>query len=210
MSRTTLVRLAAFVVIAALALTYAGARYAGLDRLFGTRGYLVTVRLADSGGIFTNAEVTYRGVAVGRVGQLHLTATGVDVDLDVDNTAPPIPADAEAVVATRSAVGEQYVDLRPHGTGGPFLAHGSVITQTRVPAEVSSVLADAQRLVRSVPVDSLRTVVGELGTALADTGPDLRRLLDAADGLARTAAQHLPQTRELLANTRTVLGGGAG
>ncbi|MCO1579244.1 MCE family protein [Crossiella sp. SN42] len=208
MNRAVIIRIGVFLAIAALGLSYVGARYAGLDRLFGTRGYLVTLRLADSGGIFTNAEVTYRGVAVGRVGQLHLTERGLDVDLDIEHTASPIPADTEAVVATRSAVGEQYVDLRPKHTNGPYLAEGSVIEQQRtaIPAEVSSVLADAHRLVKSVPVDSLRTVVGELHTAFADAGPELRRLLESADSLTRTAAQHLPQTKELLANAKTVLG----
>ena len=40
-------------------------------RLFGD-GYVVTADFAESGGIFTNAEVTYRGVAVGRVDRLRL------------------------------------------------------------------------------------------------------------------------------------------
>ncbi|MCK2241990.1 MULTISPECIES: MCE family protein [unclassified Crossiella] len=208
MSRGVIIRIGLFLAIAALGLSYVGARYAGLDRLFGTRGFLVTLQLADSGGIFTNAEVTYRGVAVGRVGQLHLTERGLEVELDIEHSAPRIPADTEAVVATRSAVGEQYVDLRPKHTSGPYLAEGSVIEQQRttIPAEVSSVLADAHRLVKSVPVDSLRTVVGELNTAFADAGPDLQRLLDSADSLTRTAIQHLPQTKELLANAKTVLG----
>ena len=43
----------------------------------------------DSGGIFTNAEVTYRGVTVGKVGQLHLIANGVRVDLKNKNCKQP-------------------------------------------------------------------------------------------------------------------------
>ena len=53
-------------------------------RLLGATTYPVHVQLADSGGIFTGADVTYRGVSVGRVGPLTLTATGVDVQLDID------------------------------------------------------------------------------------------------------------------------------
>ena len=66
-SRGTRVRLLALVVIAVVGMTYTGAEYAGLDRVFGARGYVVTMRLTDSGGIFVNAEVAYRGVTVGRV-----------------------------------------------------------------------------------------------------------------------------------------------
>ncbi len=76
-------------------------------------------RFANSGGIFTNAEVTYRGVPVGRVGDLTLTQDGVSVALMIDDSAPQIPASAKAVVANRSAIGEQYVDLQPDTTRAP-------------------------------------------------------------------------------------------
>ncbi|MBY8852911.1 MlaD family protein, partial [Saccharothrix sp. MB29] len=69
-----------------------------------------TVRSESTGG-----EVTYRGVPVGRVGPIRLVDRRVEVELRITAGAPPIPADLEAVVANRSAVGEQYVDLRPRG-----------------------------------------------------------------------------------------------
>ena len=37
--------------------------------------------LPSSGGIFTNADVTERGVEVGRVGTLHLVKGGVEADV---------------------------------------------------------------------------------------------------------------------------------
>ena len=74
-SRKTKVRLGLFLVIAVVGIGYTGARYAGLDRLVGAGGYTVTAELPDSGGLFTNAEVTYPGVAVGRVSDLRLTPT---------------------------------------------------------------------------------------------------------------------------------------
>jgi len=52
---------------------------------------------------------------------LSLTPTGVAVNLTINNGAPKIPADLNAAVANRSAVGEQYVDLRPTTDTGPFL-----------------------------------------------------------------------------------------
>nr|WP_042186225.1 MCE family protein [Kibdelosporangium sp. MJ126-NF4]CEL17152.1 MCE-family protein Mce1F [Kibdelosporangium sp. MJ126-NF4]CTQ91619.1 MCE-family protein Mce1F [Kibdelosporangium sp. MJ126-NF4] len=199
-------RIIAFVMIAVVAVTYAGARYAGLDRLFGASGYVVTVQLPDSGGIFTNAEVTYRGVTVGRVGELHLVDRGVNVDLVLESGST-IPADTKAVVANRSAIGEQYVDLRPTRDGEPYLANGSVIAQDRtsIPPATDTMLSNLDSLVRSVPVDSLRTVVDELNTAFAGTGKDLQSLLDSAGQFTATATQHLPQTTSLLSTGRTVL-----
>ncbi|HEX6353739.1 MCE family protein [Actinophytocola sp.] len=205
--RGTKIRLFLFAMIAVVGIVYVGGTYAGLDRLFGARGYRVTVQLADSGGIFANAEVTYRGVAVGRVERLSLSDTGVDVILDIEEDAPPIPEDTRAVVANRSAVGEQYVDLQPPHDRGPYLADGSVVPQSRTatPAGPEVLLSNLDSLVSSVPLESLRTTVDELFLAFQNTGPALRVLLDSAGKLTTTATEHLPQTTSLLANGRTVL-----
>lgn len=206
-TRKIRVQLAVFLLIAAVGVTYVGGRYAGLDRLFGTGGFRVTVELADSGGIFENAEVTYRGVAVGRVVDLRLSSTGVAVELDIDDTAPPIPATARAVIANRSAIGEQFVDLQPDDGDPPYLAAGSVIAldRTSLPPRTEDVLAHLDGLVTSVPIDSVQTVVEELGTAFDRAGPPLQRLLDGGGAFVDTASEHLPQTVGLLADGRTVL-----
>lgn len=200
-------KLLAFGLIAALSVGYAGAKYAGLDRLFGPRGYLVTAELADSGGIFVNAEVTYRGVAVGRVTGMRVDQQGVAVDLDIDSGAPKIPADTLAVVADRSAVGEQYVDLRPSHDSGPYLGNGSVLAQDRtaLPISPDTVLANLDKFASTVDPASLRTVVDETYDAFAGSGPDLRQLLDTAGSFTSTATENLPQTTKLLSDGRAVL-----
>jgi phospholipid/cholesterol/gamma-HCH transport system substrate-binding protein len=141
------------------------------------------------------------------VDAMHLTDQGVAVDLDIDSGAPPIPADTEAVVADRSAVGEQYVDLRPNHESGPYLHDGSVITtdRTAIPISPDTVLTDLDKLVSSVDPNSLRTVVDQTYDAFAGAGPDLQQLLDSADSFTATATQNLPQTTKLLSDGRTVL-----
>ncbi|NUT51974.1 MAG: MCE family protein [Saccharothrix sp.] len=203
----TKLQIGAFVLIALIGVSYVGARYVGLGRLVGSSGYVVTMRLAESGGLFTNAEVTYRGVAVGRVGPMRLTADGLEVDLDISPDAPPIPADLEAVVANRSAVGEQYVDLRPRAQDGPYLAAGSVIPRsaTKTPPPVDGLLTNLDAFAKSVPTESLRTVVDELDLAFNGTGPDLQVLLDNTKVFTEAATEHLPQTKALLDSGLVVL-----
>jgi phospholipid/cholesterol/gamma-HCH transport system substrate-binding protein len=204
--RSVKLQLVAFLVITLVGVSYLSARYVGLgDRLFGG-GYTVTADFADSGGIFTGAEVTYRGVQVGRVGPLRLTPGGVLVDLRLTKGAQ-VPSDAEAVVADRSAVGEQYVDLRPQRDTGPYLRSGSRIGRedTAIPVPVATVLKDVDTTVGSVDRDQLVTVVDELGTAFASGGQDLQRLLDAGDALTRSATAALPQTIQLINDGSTVL-----
>ncbi|KZB81420.1 MCE family protein [Amycolatopsis regifaucium] len=201
------IQVLAFVIIALATTAFVGARYAGLDRLFGASGYTVKLALTDGGGLFTNGEVTYRGVAVGRVGELRLTDGGMEADLLIDDDAPPIPANSRAVVANRSAVGEQFVDLQPRTGDGPFLADGSVIPReaTTVPLPVQHLLTDLDSLTASVPTEDLRTVVDELDNALRGSGANLQVLLDSTTDFTKQAANHLPQTEKLLTDGSTVL-----
>ena len=206
-SRLVRVQLVAFLIITVVGITYTGVRYVGLDRYFGAAGYNVAMQLQNSGGIFENAEVTYRGVAVGRVGPLSLTPTGVQVDLVINDGAPNIPQDLTAAVANRSAVGEQYVDLRPNTDKGPFLKGGSVIPvdRTSIPVSTQDLLASVDGLVRSVPLESLQTVIRELGAAFQGQGPALQKLLDQGNLLTTAATDALPQTLRLIADAQTVL-----
>ena len=66
-ARQTKLQLIAFATIAVLGMAVLGFKYVGLDRVLLGTGYTVSADFTDSGGIFTNAEVTYRGVTVGRV-----------------------------------------------------------------------------------------------------------------------------------------------
>ena len=105
----------------------------------------------DSGGIFTNAEVTYRGVAVGRVGELKLLDDGVQVALDVDDcNSAKIPTDTKATVSDRSVIGEQYVNLVPPDDGhGKYLAQGETIPMSRTSIQVAP---ETRAIEQRVPV----------------------------------------------------------
>jgi phospholipid/cholesterol/gamma-HCH transport system substrate-binding protein len=206
-TRIVRIQLVAFVLVAIVGVGYTGFRYAGFGDVFGTTTYPVRMQLADSGGIFTGADVTYRGVSVGRVGELSLTADGVEVELDIRRDAPAIPADLDARVRNLSAIGEQYVDLQPRTDGGEVLTGGSVIPvdRTGVPVPVEELVADVDDLARSVPLESLSTVVTELGTAFEGTALPLQRLLDTSDAFTADAVDALPETLALIRDGRTVL-----
>ncbi|SOD94144.1 MCE family protein [Blastococcus haudaquaticus] len=206
-TRKTKLKLAAFAALAVVGMAYLGFNYVGLDRVVLGNGYEVAADFRDSGGIFVNAEVTYRGVAVGRVTDMELVDDGVRVSLTIDPDTDPIPAGTSAFVATRSAVGEQYVDLRPDTDEGPYLEDGSVIPaqRTGIPVPVEQLLLNLDELVGSIDQENLRTVVDELGTAFAGAGDDLGRLIDNGDVLLARAEQSLPQTLQLITDGRTVL-----
>ncbi|MCX4712842.1 MlaD family protein [Streptomyces fimicarius] len=198
----------AFLVIAVLVLGYLGVRYADLGHYVGLRSYYtVTVQLPQTGGLYTHSNVTYRGVSVGRVGPIELTDQGVEAQLRIEKDAPPIPDSLTAVVANLSAVGEQYVDLRPTRTEGPYLGNGSVIDEadTTIPAPPTDVLTSVDDLASSVDLESLRTVVEEFGAAFEGRGDDLQVLLDTGGDFIESADRALPVTTRLMADGERVL-----
>lgn len=200
--RTTRIQLIVFLVITLVGVSYVSAKYVGLTKgLFGSHGCTVSAEFADSGGIFTNAEVTYRGVTVGQVGKLHVTDNGVRVDLRLNNcNHPKVPFDSDAVVADRSVIGEQYVNLIPRSSGGPYLTSGKVIrmNRTSLPVPVHTLMQNMDNLFRSVDTASLATMISELGTAFNGRGEALGKLLDAQNALLASAQQNLPQTVSLI------------
>lgn len=206
-TRSTAIRALVFLVLTVALVVYIGAKFLGLFTFIGPQNFTVHLPLANASGLFERGEVTFRGVKVGNVGPLRLTDDGVVADLIIDGSAPNIPSDLNAVVADRSAVGERYVDLRPNSDAGPYLHQDSTIPANRVstPVPVQDVLGNLDKLAASVPLDDLRTVVGELGTAFDGLGPKLGLLLDSTNSLTTTANQYLPQTLALIHDARTVL-----
>jgi phospholipid/cholesterol/gamma-HCH transport system substrate-binding protein len=200
-SRRIRIQLVAFVLLAVIGIVYAGAKYAGLSRLVSQTTYTVHLDLNDSGGIFTNAEVTYRGVGIGRVGKLRPTERGADVELVIRKSAPDIPADGlQAEVKNLSVIGELYVDLTPTGSGRPYLHNGSVIpaSVTKTPIAPARLLAGLNNLLRSVPPEQTTVVLDELDKAFAGGGGDLGRLLDASSALLTSARASLTETQQLI------------
>ena len=208
-TRRTRIQLVVFTLITLIGVSFVGARYARLDRLFLDTSYTVVAHFSESGGIFAGGEVSYRGVRVGQVEKLKLTEQGVDVYLDIDNGYDDIPADAMAVVGNRSAVGEQYVELQPRSDGKPFLRDKSEIAldDTRTPIPTQKLLGDISTTVESVDQDALRTTVGELGTAFAGTREDLERIIDSGSSFIDAANANFDTTTALIRDGNTVLKG---
>jgi phospholipid/cholesterol/gamma-HCH transport system substrate-binding protein len=210
-TRKVRIQLAVFGLVAILGILFAGGRYAGLGRLAPgyDPGYLVSADFSDSGGIFTGAEVTYRGVPVGKVEKLVLDdgSSGVTVKLRL-KPGTEVPTPVRAVVGNRSAIGEQFVDLQPEHAGAPYLAtKGAIIPRdkTAIPLPPTQLVVNLDDLVRSVNTEDVTTVLDELGTAFTGAGDDLQRLIDASDALTTTATKYLPQTRRLIADGKPVL-----
>ncbi|MDT7762383.1 MAG: phospholipid/cholesterol/gamma-HCH transport system substrate-binding protein, partial [Mycobacterium sp.] len=180
--------------------------YMQLPTLLGAGRVTVKLELPASGGLYRFGNVTYRGVQVGKVTSLALTDTGAEATLSLD-TSPKIPADLKAEVRSVSAVGEQYVDLRPRTDSGPYLRDGSVIPAdvTTIPQQVGPMLDQVSSLVGSIPKDKLSDLLDESFKAFNGAGDDFQSLLDSSSSIAKYTNGVSGQTRALIDDSGPLL-----
>ncbi|KMO67340.1 phospholipid/cholesterol/gamma-HCH transport system substrate-binding protein [Mycobacterium sp. BK558] len=205
-TRRIVIQMLIFGVIATTALGIMVFAYMRLPAFFGVGQYQVTMKLAQSGGLYPRGNVTYRGVEVGEVKSVSLTDTGVSAVLSL-NSDVKIPADVDAEVHSVSAVGEQFVQLLPRSADGPMLRNGDVIPEDRttVPTDINTVLDATNRGLEAIPQENLQTVVDEAYTAVGGLGPDLRRLVTGSSKLAIDARKNLDSLITVVDQSKPVL-----
>ncbi|GAB7143626.1 virulence factor Mce family protein [Mycobacterium riyadhense] len=198
--RLTKIQLSIFAVITAITLTVMAIFYLRLPATFGIGTYGVSADFVAGGGLYKNANVTYRGVAVGRVESVELNPNGVTAEMRL-NSGTAIPSNVTASVKSVSAIGEQYIDLVPPDNPSPAkLRNGSRIERqnTRIGQDVADLLKQAETLVSSIGDTRLRELLHEAFTATNGTGPELARLVESARLLVDEANTNYPQVSQLI------------
>lgn len=162
--------------------------------------YSVHAIFTDAGGVFTNQEVTYRGITVGQVGNLDVVDEGVEIELKIKEGVEIPKNGIEARVMFKSAVGEQFVDLLPASDSEPYLEDGDEIPlgQTSIPVSTQALLSTLEAVLRGVPPEALRGAIDALGLGLAGQGPNLASILESTADLAELFAKRAPEVETIL------------
>lgn len=188
--------------------------------------YHLQIELPQAAGLHEGSVVTYRGQRIGEVLEVRLSdkpGVGAIAEVEIESDVE-IPEDSAMEVRNLSAVGEQYLDVRPRTADGPFLADGATVpvTELSVPVNVPDVLAHAQSLMGSLDVDDIRTITEETAVIFGDSEEDvdlrslaiemetafamLRRLEPALTELVTTADTPLRTVRDLSSEIRSAAG----
>ncbi len=200
LDRLTRIQLVIFAVITVITLVVMGVFYLRLPATFGLNTYAGTADFVAAGGLYKNANVTYRGVAVGRVESVALNPTGVTAEMRL-NSGTPIPSNVTATVKSVSAVGEQYIDLVPKDSPAPTKLHNGfriARQNTQIGQDVADLLKRAEKLVNSVGDTRLRQLLHETFAAANGSGPELARLFSSARLLVDEANADYPRVSELI------------
>ncbi|GAB3216669.1 MlaD family protein [Mycolicibacterium hippocampi] len=204
-TRRTLIRLVILSAITAVSTVVMTVGYMRMpELLFGVGRYQVGLDLPSAGGLYPQANVTYRGTKVGQVTAIRLNDRGVRAELSLKSSIP-IPSDLTAEVHSQTALGEQYVDLLPRNNTSPPLENGNVIADGSVPPDINSLLDATNRGLQAVPEDNLRTVIDESYVAFGGLGPEIARIVKGSTALASDARRHLDDLTNLVDNSAAVL-----
>jgi phospholipid/cholesterol/gamma-HCH transport system substrate-binding protein len=207
LTRRLWTQLAILAVVTVVSVGVMAFGFVDVPALVGIGRYHVTLELPASGGLYPTSVVTYRGSEIGRVTSIDVTRDGVRADLKL-NSSTKIPSNVTAAVHSRSAVGEQFVELTAQSgdTAAP-LRDGDVITagRTQIPPDIGGLLDATNRALQAIPQDNLRTVVDEASTAVAGLGPELSRIVDGSTSLAIEAGKNQDSITQLIDQSPPVL-----
>ncbi|MGH3677504.1 MAG: MCE family protein [Mycobacterium sp.] len=200
LDRTTRLQLAIFAIVTVLTVGAISAFYLHLPAAVGIGSYKVNANFVAGGGLYENANVTYRGVTIGRVESVGLTDNGVVARMRL-NSNTPVPENVTATVKSVSAVGEQYIDLvPPDEPASDKLRNGSSIDQqnTAVGQDIAGLLKEADALVSSIGDSRVEELLSETFKAFNGSGPELARLIQSARLLVDEANANYGQVTQLI------------
>lgn len=198
--RLAKIQLSIFAVITVITLSVMAIFYLRLPATFGIGTYGVSADFVAGGGLYKNANVTYRGVAVGRVESVGLNPNGVTAHMRL-NSGTAIPSNVTATVRSVSAIGEQYIDLvPPENPSSTKVRNGFRIQRqnTRIGQDVADLLRQAETLLGSLGDTRLRELLHEAFIATNGAGPELARLIESARLLVDEANANYPQVSQLI------------
>ena len=195
LDRLTDIQLAIFAVVTVICVGVISIFYLHLPAAVGLGAYQVTADFKAGGGLYQNANVTYRGVTIGRVESVGLTNDGVVADMRL-NSGTAVPDNVTATVKSVSAVGEQYIDLVPpdacrRSHAAQRISHRP--GQHRDRPGHRDLLHQRETLVNSVGDSRLQELLRETFKAFNGSGPELARLIQSSRLLVDEANANYPQ-----------------
>jgi phospholipid/cholesterol/gamma-HCH transport system substrate-binding protein len=206
LSRFVRIQLVIFTIASIIGVLVMVFAYMQVPTLLGIGRITVELKLPASGGLYRFANVTYRGVQIGKVTKMDVSRSEATATLSLD-TSPKVPSDLVAEVRSVSAIGEQYVELLPRTDSPPYLRDGSVIPvrDTKLPQQVSPMLDQLSMLLRTIPKDKLNALINESFEAFDGAGYDFGSLTDSASKITADLNRVADRTATLVEDSGPLL-----
>jgi phospholipid/cholesterol/gamma-HCH transport system substrate-binding protein len=158
---------------------------------FAWERYELKTRFPDVKGLKSGAVVRVAGVEVGKVTDVELVASEVEVTLEVnEENQQRITTESRASIGSLSLLGEPVIDIAPSTAGTP-LKDGDFLPAGRAPGQLSDVAEGATQSLEQVTgiLRDIRAGKGTMGRLFTDDAvyKEVHRLVSSA----QTVAGHL-------------------
>lgn len=197
LTRRVRLQLAVFAVLTVFGVGTVLVNYLDLRQLLGFGQYEVTAVFPDATGLYPGAMVGYRDVEIGKVRSIDLGEGTAVATLGIDDDVR-VPARVSAAIRSKSAIGEQSVNLTPAGDGPPWLHPGDRITATTMLPRTDELITSLGDLAASIPQEELNVVLDELTTGLRGQEPQVTTLLENTRTVLHQAGLNLEPTVGLI------------
>lgn len=198
-------QLISFAIVTVVAVGWIAIQYLRVPTMIGLGRNTVDLILPSGGGLYKKSNVTYRGIQVGVVDGLRVEDGSVVVTMFLNDSIDIPKTDLVAEVHSRSAIGEQYIELLPQTDSGPYLADGDTVVSKSVPIPTTELVNSLDAALKDVPRDDLSTLIDESGTAFRNSGNDLQKTLDGLNNFLDEGQKNLAPTRALIDNAGALL-----
>jgi phospholipid/cholesterol/gamma-HCH transport system substrate-binding protein len=204
LTRFIKIQLALLTVLTTIVLAVLGWYYLQLPGVVGIGQYTLYAQLPRSGNLYATANVTYRGIQVGKVTAVQPTSGGARATLSIEDRYQ-IPIDASANVHSVSAIGEQYLDLVSTGDPGRHFTNGQTITKSTVPAEIGPALDATNRSLQVLPREKISALLDETSQAVGGLGPALQQLVDSTQAIVHGFRDNLGPVDDIITHSAPIL-----
>ena len=137
---------------------------------FSWQQYELITKFPDVKGLKSGAVVRVAGVEVGKVGEVKLTGSEVEVRLNVnEENKPRITENSRATIGSLSLLGEPVIDILP-STQGRQLQDGDFLPAGRAPGQLADVAEGATQALQQVTgiMQDIRSGKGTVGKLFTD------------------------------------------
>ncbi|MEA1798275.1 MULTISPECIES: MCE family protein [Rhodococcus] len=161
---------------------------------------------ADAGGVKTGDKVEFVGVRVGKVSEIELRGTDVEVTMSVRGDLE-LGAEPSAQIRTRAVLGAKAIVLVPSDDDDGFDADDAIpLARTRAPYDLPTEVGKLAANIEDINTDQLSDALDATSDVLKDTAPELRTALDGVARLSDTLGSRDKALTALLQNGAAVTG----
>lgn len=159
----------------------------------------------EAGGLIKGDDVRIAGVKVGKVENVDLAGSHVEVDFKV--TEPAAFGDQTgASIRMKTLLGAKYLALEPAG-GGQLKQDSEIPLERTVSSyDIVNAFSDLATTSEEINTDQLATSLTTLATEFRDSPPDVKAALDGLSRLSTTIASRDGELKRLLASANNVSG----